>query len=225
MKQLCCLACFILSLCLGITMANRWNGDYYNESGSVIIEISNDSLVIKSYDMEEPLAICKTEVVSDSFIEINSILDPNETAFKDMVINYKKQSEQDSVSNAIVDFRLPKSSYEMKISLYCGTNVYKGITKNGECSISLNKYSGKFPEPFTFFIEPPYYKESNPEGQYYGILYLMYPVEIKYRQDDIITIDLPSVTPTIFERYFIKGEFIRFFEESLEWRGDIYYKQ
>ncbi|MDE6769011.1 MAG: hypothetical protein K2J78_04710, partial [Muribaculaceae bacterium] len=67
--------------------------------------------------MEEPLAICKTEVVSDSFIEINSILDPNETAFKDMVINYKKQSEQDSVSNAIVDFRLPKSSYEMKISL------------------------------------------------------------------------------------------------------------
>lgn len=226
MKQFYCIAFFILCVSFNIlTMAYRWNGKFENESGSVIMEILNDTLVIRSYNEEEPLAVCKTREVSDSFLEIQSVVNPNVAAFKDIHINYEKQSDQDSVSNAIVNFRLPKSSHQMKISIYCGTNLYAGTTNNGECSISLNKYSGNYPNPFTFFIEPLYYVESNPEGQYYGVLYLMYPMEIKYNNTDIITIHLPSVTVDLFEGYFIRGEYIHFIEGGLEWRGDKYYKQ
>lgn len=205
---------------------NNYHGSYINESGSIVMDISNDSLIIKSYDFDlDTLAVCNWKSISESFLEINSKVDPVVTAFKDMSIHRSIQTS-DTVNNpAVFRFVLPNTTEDMEIYVICGTKSYKGITQNGIFQVTLDKNISKFPEPLSFYIKPLFYSESNPASQYYGILYLSYPFNIRYNLNEMITIELPSVTPSLFYQYFIKGEYVNMTNEGLEWRGDIYYKQ
>ena len=214
----CILYTFISSIC----MAKRCDGTFENESGSILMEISNDTLFIRSFEGEEPLAICKILKVTPSFLIVNSIMNPNENAFQDMEINYDSQTDLGADEATVVNFVLPDTSDDMKINIFSGTNIYSGTTNKGTCSISLNKNGVYYPGSFNFTIEPSFYVESNPEGQFFGVLNIMYPYKLECRRNDIITIYLPSVTESLFNRYFIKGEYIHLLDNGIEWRGDIY---
>ena len=206
------------------TANNNYNGSYSNESGSVVMDIYGDTLIIKSYELDT-LAVCNWKNASENFLEINSIVDPVFTAFKDMSIQ-RSSMTIDSISHpAVFRFMLPNTTEDMEIYVSCGTKSYNGMIKNGIFQLVLDKNIRKYPEPLTFDIKPIFYTESNPAAQYYGILYLSYPFGIKYNLNELITITLPSVKPSLFDQYFIKGEYIKMIKEGLEWRGEIYFKQ
>ena len=76
------LICIILSV-IGLTSYGKAphefvNGTYYNEVGSKLVEIKNDTLILRSSSITEGeqstlLAICRISTINDSFFEINSI--------------------------------------------------------------------------------------------------------------------------------------------------------
>lgn len=204
---------------------DKYCGTCTNESGSIVMDIQGDTLIMKSYE-SDTLAICNWQRVSDTFMEINSIVNPVVNAFKDMSIHRSKLPNDTSNTPAIFRFVLPNTTDDLEIYVLCGTKSYKGLIHNGVSQITLNNYrSRRFPEPISFGIRPIIYVESNPQSQYFGLLYLSYPFDIKYELNDLITIELPSVTPDLFNQYFIKGEYVHIVDEGLEWRGDTYYKQ
>ncbi len=207
-------------------IAKNLNGSYVNNSGLTILEIIGDSLVIKSlYFGLDTVAICNIKEIDGSFIEINTLGHPFQRAFKDMTIIRTKQAYTDSISHTQIRFMLPNTSEEMDITVHCATQSYKGRTQNGVCQISLDRNNSRFAKPIWFGIEPLYFNGSNMEGQYFGIVYLPHQLDIKYELNDLISIELPSVTPELFYQYYIKGEYIQIIEDGLKWRGETYYRQ
>ena len=205
---------------------NDFDGVYINESASRLLRIVGDTLTVNSLGLdEESLAVCSCKIITDSFMEINSICNPGIQALKNMSITYSKQNEEVMNPHAIVRFHLPNAQRGMYAHIHRGMRNYKGDIRNGVCEILMDSDAIGLTKSFSFTITPNDYVESNPEGQYYGILYLLYPFEIQYVQNDIVNITLPSVTNNLFELYFIKGEYVHFTRDGLEWRGDIYYKQ
>lgn len=226
MKPIFCLIIFLWTIESMSCKKNDFDGVYINESGSQLIRIVSDTLTVNSSDIdEESLAVCTCRVITNSFLEINSICNPGIQALKNMSITYSKQKEEVESPHVLVRFHLPNTQREMYANIHQGMRDYKGVIKNGVCDISMDSKTNDLTKPFSFTITPIDYVESNPDGQYYGILYILYPFEIQYVQNDIIDITLPSVTNNLFKLYFIKGEYVHFTRDGLEWRGDIYYKQ
>lgn len=204
--------------------AYSYDGSYANESGSTFIYIIGDTLTIRSND-EEPstLAVCKCKKISDSFLEINTLDNPVLSAFKDMSVQYDSQDLTDTP--AVIKFIMPNAQTDLKINVLCGMQSYAGILDNGICQITLDRTAVSATEKFYFDIAPCYYNVSTPEGQYYGLLYIFYPFDIKCNNNDIITIKLPSVTKSLFSQYYIKGEYVHKTKKGIEWRGELYYRQ
>ena len=222
--------CMLLAGCMNcLNMSgniNGHNGVYRNESGTLSIIISDDSVTMLSCDEDAgALAVCTKEMVTDSFMMINSVCNPGIKALEHMSITYSKRNEGCLNPDVTVRFRLPNTKSEMKANIHRGMRDYTGIIRNGVCEITVDSSMISSENSFSFTITPIEYAESNPEGQYYGVLYILYPFGIRYEENDIVTIELPSVSSNIFELYFIKGEYIHFTGEGLEWRGEAYHRQ
>ena len=69
-----------------------------------------------------------------------------------------------------------------------------------------------------------YYVESNPAGQYFGVLYYMYPYEVNLDSEKSIVIKLPNITDTLFDQYFLLEEYIQVVPHGIKWRGEYYKK-
>ena len=193
----------------GETPKKLENGVYHNESGARLIEIKNDTLKFlscSSSSIEEgeksyyPLAICKITEVCNTFFEINSIKGPEQSAFKDILI-----TEEVSSNNAPyeISFKVPNASMPIKFNVWCGTILYSGVTEKGKCTIVLNNRNRiNPPESFRFSFQPMFYVESNPAGQYFGVLYYMYPCKVDLDSEKSIVIKLPNITDTLFDHIF-----------------------
>lgn len=48
-----------------------------------------------------------------------------------------------------------------------------------------------------------YYTESNPAGQYFGVLYYEYPYKVDLNTEKSIIINLPDVTDKLFSQYYL----------------------
>ena len=202
-------------VCYGETSKKLENGVYHNESGARLIEIKNDTLKFlscSSSSIEEgeksyyPLAICQIAEASNTFFEINSIERPEQSAFKDILI-----TEEVSSNNAPyeISFKVPNASIPIKFDVWCGTILYSGVTEKGECTIVLNRNRITSSDNFRFSFQPMYYVESNPAGQYFGVLYYMYPYEVNLDSEKSIVIKLPNITDTLFDLFFLLGEYIQ----------------
>lgn len=214
----------------GETSKKLENGVYHNESGARLIEIKNDTLKFlscSSSSIEEgeksyyPLAICKITEVCNTIFEINSIERPEQSAFKDILI-----TEEVSSNNAPyeISFKVPNASIPIKFDVWCGTILYSGVTEKGECTIVLNRNRITSSDSFRFSFQPMYYVESNPAGQYFGILCYMYPYEVNLDSEKSIVINLPNITDTLFDQYFLLGEYIQVVPHGIKWRGEYYKK-
>ena len=217
-------------VCYGETSKKLENGVYHNESGARLIEIKNDTLKFlscSSSSIEEgeksdyPLAICQIAEVCNTIFEINSIERPEQSAFKDILI-----TEEASSNNAPyeISFKVPNASIPIKFDVWCGTILYSGVTEKGKCTIVLNRNRINSSDSFRFSFQPMYYVESNPAGQYFGILCYMYPYEVDLDSEKSIVIKLPNITDTLFDLYFLLGEYIQVVPHGIKWRGEYYKK-
>lgn len=219
----------------GKTSKKLENGVYHNESGTRLIEIKKDTLKFFSLDPGTsgeagmtgglsyyPTAICQITEVSNTFFEINSIEGLiKRGVFKDISI-----TEEASGNNAPyeISFEVPNASKPIKFEVSVRTNRYSGVTENGECTIVLNRNRFYPPESFRFSFQPMSYVESNPAGQYFGVLYYMYPYEVKLDSEKSFVIKLPNITDTIFSHYYFFGDYIQVVHHGIKWRGEYYKK-
>lgn len=67
-----------------------------------------------------------------------------------------------------------------------------------------------------------YYTESNPAGQYFGVLYYEYPYKVDLNTEKSIIINLPDVTDKLFNQYYLLGEYIQVTPNGIKWRGEYY---
>ena len=111
------------------------------------------------------------------------------------------------------------------LNVYCGTISYSGITEKGTCTIVLNRNRINSPKSFRFTFQPMYYTESNPAGQYFGVLYYEYPYKVDLNTEKSIIINLPDVTDKLFSQYYLLGEYIQVTPNGIKWRGEYYKKQ
>ena len=217
-------------VCYGKTSKKLENGVYHDESGEGLIEIKNDTLKFFSCfssSMEQgersycPLAICKITEVSNTFFEINSIERPEESAFKDILI-----TEEVSGNNAPyeISFIVPNASMPITFNVCCGTILYSGVTENGKCTIVLNRNRFDSPESFMFSFQQMDYVESNPAGQFFGVLYYIYPYEVDLDSEKSIVIKIPNITDTLFSQYYFCGEYIQVVPHGIKWKGEYYKK-
>lgn len=214
----------------GETSKKLENGVYHNESGARLIEIKNDTLKFlscSSSSIEEgeksyyPLAICKITEASNTFFELNSIERPEQSAFKDILITEEASSNNASYE---ISFKVPNASIPIKFDVWYGTILYSGVTEKGECTIVLNRNRITSSDSFRFSFQPMYYVESNPAGQYFGILCYMYPYEVNLDSEKSIVINLPNITDTLFNQYFLLGEYVQVVPHGIKWRGEYYKK-
>lgn len=217
-------------VCYGETSKKLENGVYHNESGARLIEIKNDTLKFlscSSSSIEEgeksyyPLAICQIAEVCNTIFELNSIERPEQSAFKDILITEEASSNNASYE---ISFKVPNASIPIKFDVWYGTILYSGVTEKGECTIVLNRNRINSSDSFRFSFQPMYYVESNPAGQYFGILCYMYPYEVNLDSEKSIVINLPNITDTLFDQYFLLGEYIQVVPHGIKWRGEYYKK-
>ena len=69
-----------------------------------------------------------------------------------------------------------------------------------------------------------YYVESNPAGQYFGVLYYMYPYEVNLDSEKSIVIKLPNITDTLFDQYFLLGEYIQDVIPEYKREAEVFYE-
>ena len=215
----------------GETSKKLENGVYHNESGARLIEIKNDTLKFlscSSSSIEEgkksyyPLAICQITEASNTFFEINSIEGPMQSAFKNILIIEEVSGNK---TLAEILFKVPNTTMPIKFNVYCGTISYSGITEKGTCTIVLNRNRINSPKSFKFTFQPMYNTESNPAGQYFGVLFYEYPYKVDLNTEKSIIINLPDVTDKLFNQYYLLGEYIQVTPNGIKWRGEYYKKQ
>ena len=204
MRFIFCIFLSVIGLVsFGETSKKLENGIYHNETSSKLIEIKNDTLKFYSSSSIEGeqsflLAICQITKVSDTFFEINSIEGPMQSAFKNILIIEEVSGNK---TLAEILFKVPNTTIE------------------------LNRNRINSPKSFRFTFQPMYYTESNPAGQYFGVLYYEYPYKVDLNTEKSIIINLPDVTDKLFNQYYLLGEYIQVTPNGIKWRGEYYKKQ
>ena len=202
------------------------NGIYVNKSGSKLMEIKNDTLTLRSSSIESgqstPLAICKITKAGKAFFEINSVDGSVLSAFKNISIT--EDTQDDKISSKIT-FEVPNTTMPIKFNVYCGTILYSAIAEKGKCSIILNKNRTNSPDSLSFAFQPVYYNESNPAGQFFGVLFYEYPYKIGLKKRQNIVVRLSNVTDELFEQYYLSGEYINVMPNGIKWKGDFFERQ
>lgn len=74
-------------------------------------------------------------------------------------------------------------------------------------------------------FQPVYYNESNPAGQFFGVLFYEYPYKIDLKKQKNVVVKLPNVTDELFEQYCLFGEYINVMPHGIKWRGEFFEKQ
>ena len=145
-----------------------------------------------------------------------------QSAFKNILIIEEASGNK---TLAEILFKVPNTTMPIKFNVYCGTISYSGITEKGTCTIVLNRNRINSPKSFKFTFQPMYYTESNPAGQYFGVLYYEYPYKVDLNTEKSIIINLPDVTDKLFNQYYLLGEYIQVTPNGIKWRGEYYKKQ
>jgi hypothetical protein len=209
------------------------SGEYFNESGSRIIVITNDSIILKSppfslYERipERVFAEATFKWVDKNLIEINSTppyILINEGMLFEVSVN---PTITDSIK---LSFSFPNYNscyYNNEIALKLlifSDNDYNFIYSedNKEFTVPAPKISDYI---LIYIYNPIYDYDEELDGAFYGFRYIpiVYTIEGNVNH---ISIEIPAIDDAFFMKYFIKGEYARVIDNKIYWKGEVFIKQ
>ncbi len=221
-----------------VRLRSELSGTYICTSDSSIININTDSLVIlnrsklsaESYDT---LAVCDYVFEDTVFIGIKS----KETAQNNPLADYYVELEE-AVDSSTITFILPNVDIPLHILLYLKNYEEDEMLYNPQCNqenkrgipTGQTKTVDKELQGLEFFISPAYPYEvgyMNALGINNGKMVVHSEVIDQFRYDKMtdsykkynVTITIPHLTDKTFTQLYIPGDYIRFDNNKLYWRG------
>ena len=77
----------------------------------------------------------------------------------------------------------------------------------------------------SFYISPDFIKAHTTDGIFYGIVGLDSMQEYQIQKNiNFIKIEIPDITNSFFETYYIRGDYARMTKDGIIWKGIIYRK-
>lgn len=205
-------------------------GLYYNLRDETIN--LNDSSFI-CFNSSDTLAFCSYIILDNNYIELFSP-DPYKEALKGYAI--KQNSTLIDSDSVRLCFNLPNydsSTDSLIITISFGENYYSTFS-SFKLSYSNNSNSIRIGRPFSIhncYIS--IYQDFSNEiykddmyGSYYGIRNIDNLLELKLNgYNDNYEIYLPAISKSFFKRYYIDGEIVHLFNDTIKWRGKYWTKK
>lgn len=200
-------------------------GTYYNESG-MCLKVEKDTLyfiipqtppVIFSNDT---LLKCAIKIIDDHFIELNSPL-PQITALSTQKVD---QSFDPNIHDGIkVCFIIPYKRSDLQIEVFTDkfkTFKFKYSTNNKEITIP------KDTQTIFFSITPEYLIPNMSNGLFSGLIKYEPMAEYNIEENvNTISIELPAVDDSFFEKLYCNGDYARVIGNTIIWHGDVFVKK
>lgn len=235
MRRLLLFLLMNVGLC-GINAQTRdISGHYFDETGIYEIEIKDStfSYIIYQNPMirmweNDTLAKCTFSWVDDNFIKINSKPNLDEICREVTITQATDSMLSDSVK---VIFQMPYDREGLHIWL---TRKGSGFTTEEDnysrhvldYSQSNNYFllSGDT-KSFSFFIDKDNIYPHGLDGRFYGLLSFSSYYDIKTADGaNLIMITIPALDNSFFERYYVVDEYVLVKDNSINWKGDTYFK-
>ena len=216
--------CLYYSFILPLHAQNDLSGTYYSASGTKI-EIFGDRFNYIEHQHYCPvwhndtLAKCSFKWVDSNFIELNST-SPNNIELNGLIINQFQDSQiNDSIK---VSFQIPYNR-NLKIEIFSdGLNTFSFIYSKIDREVMIPNNVKKI----SFQIIPESISPHTPDFRHYGIIgfnsFLEYPINSNINH---ISIEIPAMDDSYFEKYYIKGDYAMIFGDTIIWKGIRYKKE
>jgi hypothetical protein len=197
------------------------SGVYTNEAG-MQIKIEGNAFIYTIPQVHSPvysndtLARCTYNRIDDQFIEINTV-DDYASILK--TLRFTQSKTDKSNDSILVKFIMPYNKSKLKIEIHADYEVlYKLEYSQKNQGISIPKNTNKI----VLYIRPEYFLESGFDGQYYGRVCfnsIEYEVGSNINKIDI---EIPAIDDSFFEKYYLKGEYVRVSRDKIEWKGVVF---
>ena len=198
------------------------SGTYYNESGFRIEIFGNEFNCIVTHPHArfwsiDTLAKCTFKWIDDSFIELN-------TPLPDIVGNEGLKVVQSADSSSSLDsiklsFKIP---YQRGLRISVCTNPGFGYFFQSKSEFVIPKTVKSF--SFTIFNEQ--IKPHTVNCLFYGAIDFnplrKYQIE---ENTNHISIEIPALDDSFFERFFLEGDYARVSENTITWKGEVFHKK
>lgn len=201
------------------------SGTYYcKTSGRQIIITENNLFYIEPHYglaiwANDTLAKCHYKWVDADYIEINSVV-TTDYAREGLTVN---QVYNHALNDSIkIVFSFPCYIYDLIINIHTDTFNTISFTyskKNNSITIPL------ITKNFSFDISPQCIKPHTADGLFYGSV-VFEPFQ-KYRIEEnmnLIEINIPALSDTYFEQYYIKSDYIKVYSNKVIWKGETFRK-
>ena len=200
---------------------------YKNEYGDKIIIKDSLFYYIENHHPRIPiwyndtLAKCTITRINDEFMELNSPY-PYQLLFSGYNI-LKQTVENVGIDSIKICFQMPYDRGPLNISI---------LAKNS-CPLKLKYYDWVFSqsipqitvpkafESFSFSISPDERNQVIHEilGINYGILFIQDNDILVEKDVNYIQINIPSLTNSFFEKYYVNKEYVRIIGDTIIWKG------
>ena len=78
----------------------------------------------------------------------------------------------------------------------------------------------------TFYIKPDLIRAHTPDGLFYGAVGFDPFQEYKVEDgNNIISIEIPAINNSFFERYHIKGDYAKVSKDTITWKGVLFVRR
>jgi hypothetical protein len=201
------------------------SGSYYAAGQRIIV--ANDSLKLEFTGQpsvpSRVLAETTFKWVDKNFIEINST--------PPYILLHKRMKIERSMDPTITDslkllFYFPNytnnhyDDVSLKVSIFSDKNYNLTYSENNN---NLMVPIPKISDHIIISIENPiYYGEL--DGSFYGFRYVSMVYAIDKNVNNI-SIEIPAIDNSFFEKYYVKGEYARVFGNKIEWKGEVFVKR
>lgn len=226
MKQLNLLVIFIFSFYGNLMAQNKdISGRYVHTKYRHSIEIKGKHFIYAlnqhypAIYYKDTLANCTWDWVDKDFILIKSE-SPSDIVFSSMKVQqYSNSNVQDSIT---INFHVPYDRGMLGIRIYDDKyRVYKYECYPQKCCIKIPKDIKRF----SFDIRPEVLPEES-NGKFYGITCLNSIVEFEVVKGvTVMDFDIPNLTNSFFEQYYVVDEFVRVHGNCIFWKGEVYKKE
>jgi len=175
----------------------------------------------------DTLAKCIIKRINDEFMELNSPY-PYELLFSGY--NILKQTVENVGKDSIkICFQMPYDRGPLNISIWAKDSYYPFRWKDYDWEFSQSNTQITLPktfESFSYSISPDQKNQVIHEmlGINYGILFIK-DYEIHVEKDvNYIQINIPSLTNSFFEKYYVNKEYVRTVGDTIIWKGRTFIK-
>jgi hypothetical protein len=216
-----------IGICFSVSLFAQKDisGIYYNEYGQQI-KIKNNKFIFTAQQTHYPiyyndtLAKCSIKRIDKNLIEINSE-PPWYIAMKSlkMVQSIDTTVNADSIK---ISFAIPYDRGILDISVSTDKFQYFDLSYSKDNKVLMLPKNIK---TINFSLSPQQQPVHSPEGIFFGVLYCSF-LEYSIEQNmNSIIIEIPAIDNAFFEKYYVKGEYVRIKHNKLVWKGKVYVKE